>query len=416
MQVYKAAVILCLTVLLCPLFAGAQDTLQQRLESMDSRLAELERRSRTQQKEIAKEKEVTQALFKWGLSGLLLVQSANHRNTGDGSAQADPNYLLNFTVSKKFDDVNAEVYTKFKAGLGEGLDGVLELYSYMNDTARDDNDIIVDQIWYKQFLFGEFFSFQFGKLKASANFDGNQYATDSKTQFVSGIFVNSPTVEFSDRDAGIKLAVYPYDWLEVSYGFFDSSGDWADLTKNLFNIGEITLYPKIFGRRGAYRFMAWNNTANHTKWSDPAQTNKAAYGFSLSFDQDLTNNIGLFARYGWQDPTVFDPARTTKGGLEYSLSHAWSAGAQINGAIWGRSTDFAGIAVGQVLPSSGYKNATDANGDTETHVEAYYNIGVNKHFSLTPSFQYIKNPFGNDIDGMRSSIAVLSVRGYFTFD
>jgi hypothetical protein len=150
----------------------------------------------------------------------------------------------------------------------------------------------------------------------------------------------------------------PVDWLELNYGVFDGDSDWDDIGDNLFNVGQVTFKTGFFGLPGNYRFFGWSNKSRHTKWLDPAKEKEGTYGFGLSFDQKANDIITLFARYGWQDPKVFNPDITTAGDLNYSLKHSWSAGLQIEGKPWKRDNDVFALAVGQAIPSKDYKNAS----------------------------------------------------------
>ena len=100
----------------------------------------------------------------------------------------------------------------------------------------------------------------------------------------------------------------------------------------------------------------------------------------------------------------------------FSLEHAWSAGIQIAGTIWGREDDILGLAVGQAMPSGKYKDAgTNLNAKNEGHLEAYYNYIVNEHLTLTPDIQVIWNPYGKDASNGDDTITVMGMKGQLDF-
>jgi carbohydrate-selective porin OprB len=105
--------------------------------------------------------------------------------------------------------------------------------------------------------------------------------------------------------------------------------------------------------------------------------------------------------------------------LNYSLTHSWSTGFQVEGKPWGREKDILAFAVGQAIPSKDYKKygtqISDLKAKPEGHLEAYYNIHINDHLSISPDFQYIWNPFGRDIADDTSGIFVGGMRAQVDF-
>jgi carbohydrate-selective porin OprB len=153
-----------------------------------------------------------------------------------------------------------------------------------------------------------------------------------------------------------------------------------------------------------------------TQWLDPSQTNAGSYGFGVSFDQKIYDNITPFMRYGWRSPDVFDAPAFVSGGYTTLLGQAWSLGIQFGGALWRRETDAVGLAFGQVLPSADYKTANSLlHASAESHGEAYWRIQVFESLSISPDFQYIIGPFGKDAPENTKNIAVIGVRSQADF-
>ena len=95
---------------------------------------------------------------------------------------------------------------------------------------------------------------------------------------------------------------------------------------------------------------------------------------------------------------------------------SWSAGTQINGYVWQRQADAAGIAIGQMIPSSDYINShPQAQAKPETHCELYYRIQCFDKMSITPDIQYILSPFGADAPLTSSNIPIVGVRSEVDF-
>lgn len=362
-----------------------------------------------------------------GVGMTAIVQGTNRINNASGDvqkkkSQTDGSYTADITLAKEFKEVNGRAFLHLEAGQGSGLNDDLTLYSDVNYDAVDDKNVRVIELWYEQNLFKDKAVVTFGKLDPTAYFDLNEYANDETTQFLSNIFGNSPVVEFPDYTAGIRLAYAPKDWVEFSYGAFNSNSEyWDKVFDNLFNIGQVHFKTNFFNLPGNYRFYGWNNNAYHTQWLNALKTKESAHGFGLSFDQKVNDVVSAFLRYGWQDPRAYNPElSTTAGGLAYSLEQSWSAGFQIEGKPWKREKDVFGLAVGQIFPSNDYKEAGQfldpiRRANAEGHLEAYYKIHLNKHLSLSPDFQYIWNPFGKDVAEDTASIFVGGMRAQVDF-
>lgn len=231
---------------------------------------------------------------------------------------------------------------------------------------------------------------------------------------------SNPVVEFPDNAAGIRMAYLPAEWLELGYGIFDGNSDWEKVGDNLFNIGQVHFKTEVLELPGNYRFYAWNSNVNYTKWMDTAKEKEAAYGFGLSFDQEISDITTAFFRYGWQNPKVYNPEIKTTGDNNFSLERSWSTGLQFEGKPWGRENDVLAFAVGQVFPSDDYKKAgsstvTTPNAKTEGHLEAYYRLAVNEHLSISPDVQYVWNPFGKDVTDDTNPILIAGMRAQVDF-
>jgi high affinity Mn2+ porin len=200
--------------------------------------------------------------------------------------------------------------------------------------------------------------------------------------------------------------------MDVEFVVMDADSNWEDVFDNVFVAGQLNLKPKLFGRNSNYRVLGWLNDREHIKWPDSVLTKKEGYGFGLSFDQGLTDNLGAFVRYAWQDPD----RRLNGLDDDFSLEHAWSAGLQLSGAIWGRNEDIFALAYGQAIPSDDYKNAgTNLNAKTEDHIELYYSFKVNDHLFLSPDIQIIWDPYGGDATNGDDTIVVGGLRTQVDF-
>jgi len=352
-------------------------------------------------------------------------QLSNKEDSTAGTISAD------ITLNKKFGDYG-EGFVYITAGQGAGLDGKIKTFGNVNYDADSDQTVRLSEAWYEVYFQQISGALAFGKLDPTKYVDTNSYANDETTQFLGGIFRNSPAVEFTDNSLGVHFGVSPLEFFDLNLVAVDTKteGDSAgeDIFDAMFVGGQVNFKPKFFGKDGNYRFYAWENGANHTKWADAAKDKENSHGYGISFDQELTDVIGVFARYGWQDPKVFTPQYDSAGALDwsgsvYSIEQSWSVGPQFKGTAWGRPDDVTAIAFGQIIPSNDYKKyygtisgtGVELQAKTENRLEWYYNYKVNEHLSLSPDLQVIWQPYGKDSANGDGTIVIGGLRGQMDF-
>jgi len=328
--------------------------------------------------------------------------SKNSEDVGDASYSVD----LEFT--KEFEDYGAALVL-FEAGEGAGVEDELQVFSNVNfDATGGDSNPGIVEAWYEQYMGSA--TLRFGKLDPTYLIDNNDYANDEAGQFLGRIFRNNPAVAFADNGVGVRLALAPHDRIEIESIAMDGDGDWDDVLEDLFYAGQVNVKANFWDRPGNYRFYAWASEADHIKWDDGSQVKEDNYGFGISFDQELTDDLGVFARYGWQNPDVYAV------GASESLEQSCSIGAQLAGRTWDRENDVLGLALGMVIPSDEYKNSNSAlKADTERHLELYYSYMVNDHVTVSPDLQVIWDPYGGDAVNGDKTIIVGGIRSQIDF-
>lgn len=348
----------------------------------------------------------------------------------DVSGVVGGSYQSNVTITSEFYNIDAVAFANMRVAQGVGVMDQMTLYSNVDNNAWLDDHFTLSEMWYEQRLFEGKTKITVGKLDPTDYLDKNKYADSDSTQFLGMIFNNSPCIDFPANAGAVRLMVAPFDWLHVNYVALAGNANLSGLQKNLFHGTEITFSPEIFGRKGNYRFMAWYNNNDYTRWDEPSKTKEYSYGFSFSADQEITDHVGAFAKVGWKDPEVFNPSiyaraypRSETDVLPapntFTLEAMWSAGCQIDGDLWGREHDFLGVAFGQVMPSMDMKGYNQGSQDAreaknETHFEAYYNWHVNKAFAVSPGVQLIWDGYGGD-SGAKDVMAVFSLRTHVDF-
>jgi len=343
-----------------------------------------------------------------------VVQGTSNAN-GDtlsekGEDVTDASYSIDLTFEKEFEDYGV-AFLHMETGDGAGVEDELQVFSNVNRDADDsDNSVSVTEAWYEHNFQSMPADLMVGKIDGTVLVDNNEYANDETTQFLGRIFRNSPTIEFPDNSAGFCLGLEMFDSMDATVLLMDADGDWEDVGDEIFFAGQVNFKPNLFDRPGNYRLIGWLNDTDHTKWEDSTSVKEDGYGFGISFDQELTDSIGAFLRYGWQDPDIYI------NGDSFSLEHSWSTGIQLKGTMWNRENDTLGIAIGQAAPSDKYKDAgSNLNAKDEGHLEIYYNYVMNEHLTLTPDLQVIWNPYGKDASNGDDTIVVGGVRGQVDF-
>lgn len=402
----RAAVLLLLMAMLGPGDIGfaQEESIRAEIDELKARIVELEDRL------VEREEGIFPLLegISVGAGATFILQGTIDANaTGSkGEDVTDGSYSVDIELEKSIGDF-ATAFLHLEGGWGDGVMGSdeLGLFSGVNKDATDgDANMGVAELWYEHNFLDERLVITFGKLDATCYFDANEVANDECTQFLADMFKNSPVLEFPvDNAGGIRMGASPAEWIEFGAAILEADADWEDVADGVFVMGEVNLKPEFFiGRGGNYRFYGWFNDKDHAKLLDPTKTEEEGYGFGLSFDQELTDIISAFARFGWQDEEVYD------------CDMSWSAGLQVVGEPWNRSDDVLGIAVGQVMPGDDYKKAGNPS-DEEGHFEAYYNIHLNDHLSISPDVQVIWNPKGDGVAGRDDTITVLGMRAQIDF-
>ena len=319
-----------------------------------------------------------------GLGATSVLQNAHNANGDNVDAKEDATdapYSFDLEFDKKLEDYGT-VFTHLETGDGVGVDNDLKVFSNVNRDSDDcDNIISLTEVWYEHYLKKTPLTLTIGKIDSTVYVDKNEYANDETTQFLGNIFRNSPTVEFPDNSVGVHFGLEPVDFMDAHLLLMEGDSDWEDIFHGNFFAAELNFKPKLFDRDGNYRILGWVNSQDHTKWNDASKTREKGFGFGLSFDQEITDIFGIFARYGWQNP------EQRLNGLDddFSLEHSWSSGVQIKGGLWNREDDVLAFAVGQAIPSDDYKKAgTDLKAKEEGHFEAYYSFKLNDHLALGP--------------------------------
>jgi high affinity Mn2+ porin len=280
-----------------------------------------------------------------------------------------------------------------------------------------------------------------GKFSVVDIFDDNQYAHDSKNDFLNWSTIDAGTFDYAADSwgytVGAALEWYLSPWV-VRIGVFDLSDipNSPDLEPAFHEFQfdfEVQRNYRLGDRPGALRITAFDSRGRmglldeaialgQSTDSPPSVALVRSYrgrlGAHLNVEQELGDGFGLFARAG-KDQGNVEP-------YEFSdIDRTLSAGLSLQGTRWNRAQDTVGVA-GTLNGISGERERyLDAGGlgivigdgklpnaGPEKILETYYSLGVLEYAHLTFDYQFVTNPAYNRD---RGPVSILAVRAHAQF-
>jgi high affinity Mn2+ porin len=279
---------------------------------------------------------------------------------------------------------------------------------------------------------------QAGKFAVIDIFDGNAYAKDTRKDFMNWSMWAPGAFDYSADKVGLTYgatAEFNQKQWALRAGYFLMLG-----TSNTNNFDtrvpergnyvlELETRWSLFSLPGKLRTMGWFNSAfsgsyretldNPALMLDISQTRQGRikYGYVLNLEQALSDDVGLFGRWSWNDGKTEIMAFTD---IDASLA----GGLSIKGARWGRPDDVVGIGGVVNALSKDHRDFIAAGGlgiligdgalnyRRERILEAYYAYALNKQITLTADYQFIVNPAYN---ADRGPVSVFSGRLHAEF-
>jgi high affinity Mn2+ porin len=280
-----------------------------------------------------------------------------------------------------------------------------------------------------------------GKFNATDVFDTNALAHDPRRDFLNWALIDAGTFDYA-ADAwgytvGASVEWYEGDWV-TRFGAFALSdvpnSPHLDSGFGQFQlVGELERDFKIGGEAGALKLTGFLSRGRMASYADAialgAATGEAPNvalvrqyrgrgGLSFDLQQQLTADLGLFARGGFAGGGV-EPYEFT------DIDRTITAGLSLSGKHWGRPSDT--VAVGGVISgiSSLHEQYLAAGGlgilvgdgqlphpASENILEAYYDFGFGRHANLTFDCQFVDNPAYN---ADRGPVSIFALRLHAQF-
>jgi high affinity Mn2+ porin len=281
-----------------------------------------------------------------------------------------------------------------------------------------------------------------GKYSVVDIFDTNKYAHDPRNDFLNWSVIDAGTFDYAADAWGATYgaaAEWYQDWWTARVGLFDMSNVPNSIAlslplihQNQF-VAELEERHTLWDQPGKLKFLYWLTRANMGTYTDAlafgvatgttpstanVRTYRSKYGVVLNLEQQLTPDLGMFARLGW-----------TQGGVEEydftDIDQTAQIGLSMTGNRWGRPDDTVGLAgVANQISRSG-KNYLAAGGlggiigdgqlpmaGPEQIIETYYSYSAFSFAKITGDYQFVNNPAYNR---QRGPVSVFALRLHAEF-
>lgn len=299
-------------------------------------------------------------------------------------------WYANLAVTQKLWP-GAMATAEFEVDKNKGVDKIIPTYALFDSNTGANASLYVPSLYIEQNAFSDKLYWVAGKTDLSNWFDTSQAASSADIQFLSSALINSYTIPFPQKGPVVMAQFKPNDKFYYQAGAASADAVSTKIGLNdafastLF-LNEFGVSPEIKGLQGNYRFIFYWLRKRAQTIMDDTQDKKNETGFSLSFDQAVTEKIILFLRYGISNPKLND------------IEYAWSCGFQVN-KPFKRKNDYYGLGVAQSIFGRDFRHwSNDYNEEPlasrETIVEAYYNFSINDYIFLSPDLQAVFNPEG----------------------
>ncbi|PSH03712.1 MAG: hypothetical protein CXZ00_11080 [Acidobacteria bacterium] len=177
----------------------------------------------------------------------------------------------------------------------------------------------------------------------------------------------------------------------------------------------------------AVRLLAYVNQGNMGSYKsalsapaldiDLTHATRHTAGVGLNIEQEITKNIGVFSRLGWNDGH-------NEAWMFTDTSHTGSLGVSIKGAPWHRNDDTIGVGFvvsglsqdAQNYFAAGGKGILSGDGGLqyakEKLLETYYDCKLTNHLRGALDYQFLAAPAFNS---SRGPVSVFATRLYFEY-
>lgn len=279
---------------------------------------------------------------------------------------------------------------------------------------------------------------QAGKFSVLDVFDGNSYAKDTRKDFMNWSLWAPGAFDYAADKLGLTYGATAelnqrYWALRAGYFLVAATSNSNNFDMKWGERGgyvlELETRYSLLSRPGKLRLIGWLNRTfsgsyretldNPLLQLDIAQTRdgRTKYGYVVSLEQSITDDLGFFSRWSWNDGRNEIMAFTD---IDASLS----LGISLKGTGWRRPSDTIGLAGAFNGLSRDHRDFIAAGGlgvligdgqlnyRRERILEGYYSIGLAAGTTLTADYQLITNPAYN---ADRGPVSIFSGRLHAEF-
>ncbi len=263
--------------------------------------------------------------------------------------------------------------------------------------------------------------FTIGKYSIVDIFDTNRYAHDPRHDFLNWSIIDQGAFDYAANSWGFTYggaAEWYQDWWAARAGVFDLSAE--PNSKALSHgfqqgqfVAELEERHQLWDQPGKFKLLYWLTRGNLGTYLDAISLGAATDtipstgavrsfrtkdGWGLNLEQQLTADLGLFARAGISQGTVEEVDFT-------EINQSVSAGLSLAGARWGRPDDtvaWGGVInrishQGKLYLAAGGLGGIIGDGQLpsagpEQILETYYRVAVTSFAQFDFDYQFIKNP------------------------
>lgn len=275
-----------------------------------------------------------------------------------------------------------------------------------------------------------------GKFGVTDVFDTNKYAHDPRNDFLNWTIVDAGAFDYAADAWGYSYGAsieWYQDWWTLRAGYFQESTvpNGMNLETAIGHQYQLLLEAEerheLFGQPGKLKLLLFrgrNRSASFTDaiafgratggTADPSAVRRLRNrnGAALNLEQQLTPELGLFARLSLADGDI-EPYEYT------DVDQSASIGLSLSGTRWGRPNDTVGLAGVVNLISGRHVDYLRAGGlgilvgdgklpryGPEEILEAYYSLAVFSFAKASFNYQLINNPAYNRDRGPVSIFAM----------
>lgn len=280
-----------------------------------------------------------------------------------------------------------------------------------------------------------------GKISVVDIFDTNDYAHDPSKDFFNWAVIDSGGFDYAADSWGYTYggaAELTVDWWTLRAGIFDLSK--VPNEKHLETafrqfevVAEAEERHKLLGRDGKLKLLGFVNRGDMGSYNDAValaeatgslpstalvRDYKSRPGVALNFQQEVADDIGIFARLSYNDGS--------QEAYEFTeINRGLSTGVSVKGSCWDRKDDTVGAAyfvdgisqAAQRYLAAGGLGILIGDGRLphyalENGIETYYSAQLASWFAVTADYQLIVNPAYNSD---RGPVSIFGVRLHAEF-